>query len=145
MSKSQAFYDRIKDSLTAANLIVDLRNNTGGADKVSNKFFILLKQYANKGNIYLLINNGTMSQGEIFTLQLKKFTNAKSYGQTTKGTIAYGVNESGMEKLPSGRYGATMTDIRDSRNYLVYEDVGVAPDHVLDNTGNWTDRLGKRD
>lgn len=137
MKVSQAFYDRIKDSLTAAHLIVDVRNNTGGADKVSYKFFALIKKYTEKGKAYLLMNNATMSQGEIFTLQLKKFTSTSTFGQTTKGTITYGVNYGGMAKLPSGQYGAVMTDMRDNGQYLPYENYGVAPDTMLNNQSDW--------
>lgn len=143
MALSQAFYNRIKDSLTAPHLIIDVRNNTGGADKVSYKFFALIKKYAGKGQAYLLMNNGTMSQGEIFTLQLKKFTTIKTYGQTTKGTIAYGVNYGGMTVLPSGQYGAVMTDMRDHAYFLEYENSGVMPDITLDNHGNWISQVVK--
>jgi len=143
MKESQAFYDRIKDSLTAPHLILDVRNNTGGADKVSYKFFALIKKYANKGKVYLLMNNGTMSQGEIFTLQLKKFTTVSTFGQTTMGTITYGVNYGGMAKLPSGQYGAVLTDMRDNAQYLPYENYGVAPDTILNNGSDWVKQVVK--
>lgn len=143
MKVSQAFYDRIKDSLTAPHLIIDVRNNTGGADKVSYKFFALIKKYVNKGKAYLLMNNATMSQGEIFTLQLKKFTAISTYGQTTMGTISYGVNYGGMAKLPSGQYGTVMTDMRDNAQYLPYENHGVTPDHILNNQSDWVKQVVK--
>jgi hypothetical protein len=143
MQVSQAFYDRIKDSLTAPHLIVDVRNNTGGADKVSYKFFALIKKYTEKGKAWLLMNNATMSQGEIFTLQLKKFATIKTFGQTTKGTITYGVNYGGMAKLPSGQYGTVMTDMRDNGHYLPYENYGVAPDTILNNGSDWIRQVVK--
>lgn len=139
METSQAFYDRINDSLTATHLIVDLRDNTGGATKVSAKFVRLIKQYARKGNVHVLINNGTMSQGEIVTLQLKRCSTVKVYGQTTKGTIAYGVNSGGLKKLPSGQYGVVLTDMKDKGHYFPYENYGVTPDTDLGNTGDWID------
>jgi C-terminal processing protease CtpA/Prc len=123
--------------LTAPHLIVDLRDNTGGATKVSAKFVRLIRRAARKGRVYVLINNGAMSQGEIVTLQLKQYANVRVYGQTTKGTIAYGVNTGGMKKLPSKQYGAVMTDMKDKGHYFPYENYGVAPDTVLGNTGDW--------
>ncbi|AXY73379.1 hypothetical protein D3H65_05030 [Paraflavitalea soli] len=141
MAVSQAFYDRIKDSLTAPYLIVDVRNNTGGADKVSYKFFALVKKYAESHKAYLLMNNATMSQGEIFTLQLKRFAGISTFGQTTMGTITYGVNYGGMATLPSGQYGAIMTDMRDNTQYLPYENYGVTPDTILNNQSDWIMQL----
>lgn len=143
MNVSQAFLNSIKDSLTAPHLIVDLRNNTGGADKVSNKFLTLLKRYSAKGKIHVLVNNGTMSQGEIFTLQLRKQIKAPVYGQTTRGTLAYGVNYSDMLRLPGKQYGATITDMRNDRECREHENIGVAPDHYFDNTGDWIEKLLK--
>lgn len=141
MKVSQQFYEGIKDSLTASNLIVDLRNNTGGAFKVSGKFFELIKAYTTKGKVYVLINNGTMSQGEIVTLQLKKLSNIRIYGQTTMGTIAYGTNYGTIEKLPSGKFQVSITDMEDSGNYLQYESYGVVPDVFLKNDLNWIDQI----
>lgn len=140
LKTSQVFYEQIKDSLTAPHLIVDLRDNTGGGEKASNKFMKLLKRYHHKGKIYLLINNGTTSHGEIFTVRLRKAIKVPAYGQTTRGTIAYGVNYSTTLKFPSGRFGAVMTDMKD-KGFSPYETVGVAPDQVWDNSEDWIDKL----
>lgn len=161
MKASQAFYDSIKKSLTAPHLLIDLRDNTGGAEKVSRPYLKMLQQYAQKGKLYVLINNGTMSQGEIFTLQLKKWGEEKAailkstdrqatgkdtspvkiYGQTTKGTITYGVNADGITRLHSGRYGVVLTDMRDNGSYLRYENVGVEPDVLLDDKTDWIQQV----
>jgi hypothetical protein len=110
MQKSNSFYDSIKHLLTAPNLIVDLRNNEGGADKVSNKFLKLLKNYVKNGKVYVLVNNGTISQGEIFTLQLKELPNVQVFGQTTNGTLMYGSNYGKTEKLPSNAFQVYITE-----------------------------------
>ncbi|MBO9564867.1 MAG: hypothetical protein J7621_18975 [Niastella sp.] len=141
MKVSQAFVNSIKDSLTAPSLIVDLRNNTGGAEKVSVKFLSLLKKYSKKGKVYVLVNNGTMSRGEIFTLQLRRLIKAPVYGQTTRGTLAYGVNYSDMLRLPGKLYGATMTDMRNPRECRERENIGVEPDHYFDNSKDWIEAL----
>ena len=78
-----------------------MRNNEGGANKVLNKFLDLMERYNKNGRVFVLINNGTLSQGEIFTLQLKQFKNVITLGQTTKGMLAYGSNYGKREKLSS--------------------------------------------
>jgi C-terminal processing protease CtpA/Prc len=38
--------------------------------------------------LYVLLNNGTLSQAEIFTLKLKQLNNVTTLGSTTKGMLA---------------------------------------------------------
>lgn len=141
MRESQRFYDEIKDSLNAKNLVIDLRSNTGGAYKVSNKFVKLIKRFAKKGNVYVLINNRTISQGEIVSLQLKEIQNVKLLGQTTNGTLAYGSNYGKTEILTSQKIKVYITDMRTKRIHLLYEDKGIEPDISLDNNSDWLQQV----
>lgn len=144
MRTSQSFYEQIRDSLTSDELMLDLRNNDGGAQKVSRKFLALLKRFTKKGGVlHVLINNGTMSQGEIFTLQLKKLPNVSTYGEPTMGTIAYGSNYGKRERLPSGKFEIYITDMKDKDNYLPYENRGVTPDTALRTDAPWIDQVLK--
>jgi len=136
MKISQAFYDRIKDSLFAQFLIVDLRNNTGGAEKVSKKFLKLIQRFMEHGKVYILMNFNTMSQGEIFALQLMKL-GAFPVGETTQGTIAYGSNYGKTELLPSKKFQVYLTDMDDSKDYLMYEGLGVQPSVQLKYDQDW--------
>jgi hypothetical protein len=131
------FFNKIKDSLVSANLIVDLRDNDGGAFKISYRFFNLLRQYTKDHNIFVLINNGTMSQGEIFTLQLTALANVKLLGQTSRGTIAYGSNEGKTGKLADGKIEVYLTDMRDIGNHFKYESYGVKPEVALSIQKDW--------
>jgi hypothetical protein len=140
MKKSQSFYDSIKNSLTAPKLIIDLRNNNGGASKVSKKFFNLIEQYVKAGQVYVLVNNGTMSQGEIFTLQLKQLNNVKVLGQTTKGMLTYGSNEGKREKLPSQAFDIYITDMNGNKRLIPYENYGITPDITLTDDKDWIDQ-----
>lgn len=70
MQESHRFYDSIKNSLKAPYLVLDLRNNEGGAGKEMRKYFVLLQKFVRKGHLYVLINNGTLSQAEILTLPI---------------------------------------------------------------------------
>jgi len=141
LALSQQFYNKIKDSLTAENLIVDLRNNPGGGFKSSGKFLSLLRQYSHKGKIHVLINNRTVSNAEQFTVKLKTYDHVKTYGETTLGMITYGSNYGNTATLPSGKYKFYPTDMSDSGNYLPYEEMGIAPDFFLDQKSDWIEQV----
>jgi hypothetical protein len=139
--QSGTFYHAIKDSLTAPYLIVDLRNNEGGAEKESAKYFNLLKKYTRTGHIYILLNNETLSRAEIFTLQLKKLQNTITAGQPTKGMLAYGSNYGRREILPSKRFAVYITDMKGKSEHLLYEDYGINPDVNLDENKDWIEQV----
>lgn len=141
--KSAVFLDSIKNSLAAANLILDLRNNEGGAKKMASKYVQLIREYTKKGNVFILINNGTVSQAEILTLRLKKFKNTRTLGQTTKGMLSYGSNYGKREKLPSQHFEIYVTDMKGPARLLNYEDIGIDPDIFLDEHSNWIDQAIK--
>lgn len=141
LQQSAAFYASIKDSLTAPNLILDLRNNEGGAKKAANKYFQLIQEYTKKGQVFILLNNATVSQAEILTLRLKKLKNITTVGQTTKGMLTYGSNYGKREKLPSQQFEVYLTDMPGSAKLLKYEDVGINPDISLDEHSNWIARV----
>lgn len=138
---SANFYDSIKNILTAKNLILDLRNNEGGAAKEANKYFKLLKKHSKNGHLYVLLNNETMSQAEIFTLRLKKLKNVTTVGQTTKGMLAYGSNYGKWERLPSGLFEIYLTDMRGKSRLLQYEDHGINPEIILHDDKDWIEQV----
>ena len=137
MQKSLAFYDSIKNRLTEPHLILDLRNNEGGADKVSDHLLRLMKTYTKSGKVYVLVNNGTLSQGEVITLQLKQLKNVKIIGQTTKGMLTYGSNYGNRTKLPSQSFEVYLTDMKGKKKHLAYENYGITPDLRLSDTKDW--------
>ncbi len=141
--KSAVFLDSIKNSLTAANLILDLRNNEGGSKKMASKYVQLIREYTQKGHVFILVNNGTLSQAEILTLRLKKFKNTRTLGQTTKGMLSYGSNYGKREKLPSQHFEIYVTDMKNPAKLLNYEDVGINPDISLDEHSNWIEQAIK--
>jgi C-terminal processing protease CtpA/Prc len=140
MQKSKDFYDSIKNLLIEPNLILDLRNNEGGANKVSKKFLTLIREYTRKGKVYTLVNNGTLSQGEIFTLQLMRLQNVKVLGQTTKGMLTYGSNYGKREKLPSKSFEVYITDMKGDKRLIPYENYGINPEIVLTDRKDWIEQ-----
>jgi hypothetical protein len=141
MVVAKAFYNDIKDTLTAPNLIVDLRGNLGGAAKCANLFYALLKNYSETGKVFVLINNAVISMGERFTLRLKSINNIKIYGQTTNGKITYGNNDGEAPILPSGRFKFYTTNMPDEAHLLPYEEIGIAPHVYLNNNSDWVEQL----
>jgi hypothetical protein len=140
-ARSSQFYDSIKNAITSANLILDLRNNEGGAKKATKNYYKLIKKYSKKGHVYVLINNGTLSQAEIFTLRLKKLKNVTTIGQTTKGMLAYGSNFGRREKLPSGLFEMYPTDMKGNAKLLRFENAGIEPDTYLNNDTDWIEQV----
>jgi Peptidase family S41 len=140
---SKNFYESIKDSLHSKNLIVDLRNNSGGAAKASRPFVKLIKKYSRKHQVYVIINNRTFSNGEIVTHQLKKKKRITILGETTNGTIAYGSNYGNIITLPSGKYRLYPTDMKDWFNYKRFEEKGISPTIYLDPNSDWLQQVIK--
>jgi hypothetical protein len=140
VQRSNAFYDSIKYTLTAPNLIFDLRNNEGGAQKVSKKYLGLIKKYAKKGKVYVLVNNGTISEGERLVLQLVRLPHVTTLGQITRGNISYGNNYDNRIKLPSQKFEVYPTDMKGKGNYLKYENYGIKPAIFLEDTRDWIEQ-----
>ncbi len=138
---SQKFYDSIAPVLDKKYLILDLRNNEGGAKKETKKYFSLLKKYTKHGHLYIMLNNGTLSQAEIFTLKLLKLKNVTTVGQTTKGMLTYGVNSGKWYELPSGKFIILPTDMRGRAKFLKYEDYGIKPEITLKNDQDWIEQV----
>lgn len=141
IQQSNNFYDSIKNMLTAKCLVLDFRNNEGGAARETRKYFKLLKKFTRNGHLYLLLNNETLSQAEIFTLQLKKLKNVTTVGQTTKGMLTYGSNYGKRERLPSGRFEIYPTDMNGNANLLQYENYGINPDIILRDDKDWIEQV----
>lgn len=141
IARATKFYEQIRDSLTAPCLIVDIRNNGGGGNKTSGQFRRLLRKYAEKGKVYLLINYNTMSNAEAFALDMRDAGIATLVGETTRGMITYGSNTDVVKELSGGRYKLYITDMKGSARDLRFEDVGVSPSVLLNPDTDWIEQL----
>src|SRR5690606_12554994 len=90
--KMDSVYRIFKDSIGSQNLIVDLRNNGGGASQLGKPFKKIIKKLARKHKVYLLVNNKTVSAAEIFVIDLQGRKNILIAGERTAGMITYGNN-----------------------------------------------------
>ena len=136
---SNRFYDSIKNKLTGNALIVDIRNNGGGAFKASKKFLKLIDDFAGKNKVAVLVNNRTVSNAEQSTIKLKGRKNIIILGENTRGTLTYGSNYGRTQTLPGG-FKVYPTDMNDDGGYLPYEDTGVAPDKYLRADSDWIEQ-----
>ena len=130
IKKSEEFFKTIDGRLAAKYLIVDLRNNSGGAYKTSQKFIDLLKKY--KGKIFILQNAQTVSNAEQVIIALKGQKNITTLGEQSKGMITFGSNYGKTVLLPSGRFTFYPTDMTGVDRDFAHESKGVDPDVLLD-------------
>lgn len=139
IKKSEEFFKTIDGGLASKYLIVDLRNNTGGGYKTSQKFIDLFKKY--KGKIFMLQNAQTVSNAEQVIIELKGQKNVVTLGEQSKGMITFGSNYGKTVLLPSGRFTFYPTDMNGIDKELAYESKGVDPDVLLDPyKGDWIEQ-----
>lgn len=136
-AKRDTLIEDISKQLSAKNLIIDLRNNGGGADKIS---LPILKALKNKDtNIYVITNFFTGSNAEMTTVRLKEQFDAIQLGQRTYGAISYGSNYGRRYDSPSGLFSFYPTDMR-QKKFIAYEEVGVRPDVSLTPDSDWVEQ-----
>ncbi len=136
VKQSKELLSRIKGNLKGTNLIIDLRDNGGGADKVSKPYRKLAKKFARRGKVYILVNKYSGSNAEITTEFLSRRDNATVLGHDTTGALAYGSNYGTMITSPSGQFMFTKTDM-DLSHLLPYEEKGFPVDIQLDLDREW--------
>ena len=134
-AQRDALVAQINKDLTAPHLIVDLRDNGGGASKISIPILRAIKKKPDT-KVYILTNFFTGSNGEQMTVRLTKIKGALHLGQRTNGVIAYGRNYNHHYQSPSGLFSFFPTDMK-FNHFLMYEEVGIAPDVVLNNESDW--------
>ncbi len=130
----KTFYATYKDQINAPNIIVDLRDNSGGNSKYSDPFVKILKKSG--ANVYVLTNYFTGSNGEQFTLKLRNLNNTVHLGQRTNGIIAYGLNYGTGYDTPTGNFAFYPTDMN-FHKFIQYEMVGIQPEILLDFSRDW--------
>jgi hypothetical protein len=135
--KRDALVEQINNELKAPNLIIDLRNNGGGADKISLPILKALRKKTE--NIYVITNFFTGSNAEMTTVRLKKLFDATQLGQRTYGAISYGSNYGRRFYSPSNLFSFYPTDMR-QKQFIEYEEVGVQPDVALQEGSDWVEQ-----
>ncbi|TRZ43795.1 peptidase S41 [Robertkochia solimangrovi] len=142
MKEADAFYKQHLDQLKKENLIIDLRNNGGGA---TNQAKPLLKAISNNKNIqrvYVMINFKTASAAELTALALKKDERTIIVGENSRGMLTYGYgNKAYSTQTACMEYKLVLsTEIAD-KDLIVYEYTGIQPDFYLDNKSDWIEQI----
>ena len=159
-------FDRvIKDLEGSRGIIVDLRFNEGGWDRVS---LALAARFANEeqpvftkqsvrsgvelqpqtitvrpaegrrfaGPVAVLTSDATLSAAEVATLALRALPNTRSFGVATYGALS----DPYAYRLPNGWKGKISNEIYRAADGLVFENVGIPPDQItpkVSSTAYW--------
>jgi hypothetical protein len=142
LGEAEKFYKQLEGTLNKPHIVLDLRNNGGGGDRNSDILYKLLKRFAEKNRISVLINHRTASNAEQFAFKLSEMNNCKIYGQQTNGTASYEI-VNGNYELPSGHFIAVLTSKVHSK-YLEIESKGVQPDTELSLESDWIEQIIKQ-
>jgi len=139
LGDAEKFYKTLEANLNKSHLIIDIRNNGGGGNRNSNILYKLIKSYAKKNKVYVLMNHRTLSNAEQFAYKLSKLDNCQLFGQRTNGTLAYEVNDD-IYNLPCNQLMAVLPSKKKS-DYIKFESLGIKPDKELNMDSDWIIQL----
>ncbi|MEL6988500.1 MAG: S41 family peptidase, partial [Bacteroidota bacterium] len=139
LGDAEKFYASLENTLSKKHLIIDLRTNGGGGDRNSNILLKILKNYAPKGHLHVMINHRTGSNGEQFAHKLRNLKNSTLYGQRTMGTLAFEIKGS-SHNLPCGNFVAVISSKKHAA-YLEFESKGIQPDVVFTMEKDWINQV----
>jgi hypothetical protein len=140
LKEAETFYKTLEGNLTAEQLILDLRDNGGGGDRNSDLLLKQLKSYLKKGRLHIITNASTGSNAEQFTVKLKDQGQVTTYGDKTRGALAYEITPKDYHTLPSSGFLVILTGKR-HKKFLPYETKGVEPVNYLSYTNPWIDQV----
>lgn len=141
-SKAMNLLSTLKTNMQSGNLIIDLRNNGGGGKRVSDPFVKFLKSIRDESSVHLIQNCNVGSAAEQFILKLAKEVRLKTYGENTRGTLAYGFGNYASPSIitPCKKFTLGLTKKKYER-FLEYETVGIPPTFSLDFKTPWIDQV----
>ncbi len=142
LREAENFYKTLEDKLIKPHLILDLRDNGGGGNRNSDILMKQLKKYVKHNHIYIIINASTGSNAEQFTVKLKELKNVHTYGDNTRGSLAYEIKPKDYHTLPSSGF-LVILPSKPYKKYLKYETKGIEPDFPLDYKQDWIKNIQK--
>lgn len=138
LPNAEKFYKTLENSLTKKQLIIDLRDNTGGGDRNSDIFLKIIKKYIKNHEVYLLVNHRTGSNAEQFAYKLSEYENCTILGDQTQGTAAYEIKNS-TYTTPANNYKATLTS-KKHLQFISIESKGIMPEKMLSYDSAWIEQ-----
>lgn len=140
--------DRFYDSVTPLlknkkKIIVDIRNNGGGGERMYKQLIKILKSNSKNSKIGVVFNRKCASACEEVALILLKNKQIKTFGENTNGQFAYGFIK-GYKTPNCGFSFISTTKLYNDR--LKYEYIGVSPEYVLskDEESDWISIIEKK-
>lgn len=143
-NKAKQLLSTLESEILSGNVIIDLRNNGGGGPRTSDLFKKFFKKNKASLNLYVIQNNYCGSDCEQFLMKLKEQQKVTSYGENTRGALAYGYGNYSSPSLitPCNKFSLGLTTAKYEK-YLPYEVVGISPDVYLKNNENWIEQVLK--
>lgn len=142
MKEAERFYEETLPKLTRQNLIVDLRNNGGGATKQADELLKHLKRNNTIQKVYVLINFKTGSSAELTTLALKKDPRTIIVGENSRGMLEYGYGNKAFSSTTDCAGIKTVLSTKHINSDLSkYESKGISPDYGLNNESDWLEQV----
>lgn len=129
--KLDKFYDSITPLVKVNNkVILDIRNNGGGGERMYNQLLKLIK----RKNVVGIFNYKCASACEEVALKLNSYRKTTTIGQNTNGQFAYGYIKG--YKTPNCKL-TFITTTKMYRQRLKYEYIGVSPNILLNKNQDW--------
>ena len=142
MQEAEKFYASHLGTLTKPHVIIDLRNNGGGAILQAEPLIKSLKRNSHIKHIYVMVNFLTASAAELVALELKEDQRTSLVGENSKGMVEYGYgNKATTTTTPCSGFQVVLSTKHDGKRSGRYEGVGITPDHYLDNRSSWVEQV----
>ncbi len=143
-NKAKDLVETLEKEVSSGTVIIDLRNNGGGGPRTSDLFKKFLKKNKKDLNVLVIQNNYCGSDCEQFLMKLKEQQTVKTFGENTRGAIAYGFGNysSPSLKTPCNNFSLGLTTAK-YEEYLPYEVVGISPDVYLNFQEDWIEQVMK--
>lgn len=144
MKEAENFYNENLSNLNKENLIIDLRNNGGGATKQAEALLKYLKKNHSIKRIYVMINFKTGSSAELITLDLKKDNRTIIVGENSRGMLKYGYGNKAFSATTNcAKYKMILSTKIINKDFDKFEYTGIQPDYYLDNKSDWIQQIMK--
>jgi hypothetical protein len=131
------FYDSISPIIkNKEKIILDIRNNGGGGERMYKQLLKILKSNSKKAKIAVVLNRKCASACEEVALILSENKYITTFGENTNGQFAYGF----VKGIKTPNCGFTfVTTTKKYPDRLKYEYVGIKPEIILEkeNESEW--------
>lgn len=144
MTEANLFYENTLPNVKSENVIIDLRNNSGGAILQSKPLLKYLKSNKEIRHIFVMMNFLTASAAEQVILELKKDKRTIVVGENSKDMFKYGYgNNSFSGETECSRFKISFSTTYEKSMMEQCEGIGLQPDFYLDNKSDWIEQLMK--